>query len=114
MLATRELPPAKIVFAKARSKIFYSFVYRKNSSSTSNSLYIYFATYISNYLFIFCASATFIPQMAIDHGLIENQNLVVVDAPGQQAHRHIGLVWRPSSSRVSTFNQLAEVVSELL
>lgn len=57
---------------------------------------------------------TFIPQMAIDHGLIENQNLVVVDAPGQQAHRHIGLVWRPSSSRVSTFNQLAEVVSELL
>ena len=50
----------------------------------------------------------------IDHGLIENQNLVVVDAPGQQAHRHIGLVWRPSSSRVSTFNQLAEVVSELL
>ncbi|KOO04037.1 hydrogen peroxide-inducible genes activator [Vibrio nereis] len=57
---------------------------------------------------------TFIPQMAIDHGLINNQNLVVVDPPGQQAHRHIGLVWRPSSSRVSTFNQLADVVSELL
>ena len=57
---------------------------------------------------------TFIPQMAIDHGLIDNQNLVVVDAPGQQAHRHIGLVWRPSSSRVNTFNQLAQVVSELL
>ena len=33
---------------------------------------------------------TFIPQMAIDHGLIENQNLVVVDPPEQQAHRHIG------------------------
>ena len=44
----------------------------------------------------------------------DNQNLVVVDAPGQQAHRHIGLVWRPSSSRVNTFNQLADVVSELL
>ncbi|KOO07219.1 hydrogen peroxide-inducible genes activator [Vibrio hepatarius] len=57
---------------------------------------------------------TFIPQMAIDHGLIENQNLVVVDPPGKQAHRHIGLVWRPSSSRVSTFNQLADVVSGLL
>ncbi|MFN3017428.1 hydrogen peroxide-inducible genes activator [Vibrio coralliilyticus] len=57
---------------------------------------------------------TFIPQMAIDHGLIDNQNLVVVDAPGQQAHRHIGLVWRPSSSRVNTFNQMAQVVSELL
>lgn len=27
---------------------------------------------------------TFIPQMAIDHGLIDNQNLVVVDAPGSK------------------------------
>ncbi|GLT19509.1 LysR family transcriptional regulator [Vibrio zhanjiangensis] len=57
---------------------------------------------------------TFIPQMAIDHGLIDNQNLVVIDPPEQQAHRHIGLVWRPSSSRVNTFNHLAQVVSELL
>ncbi len=57
---------------------------------------------------------TFIPQMAIDHGLLHNQNLVVIDPPGQQAYRDIGLVWRPSSSRSNTFNQLAEVVSELL
>ncbi|WP_047048618.1 hydrogen peroxide-inducible genes activator [Vibrio mexicanus] len=57
---------------------------------------------------------TFIPQMAIEHGLLENQNLVVIDPPGQQAHRDIGLVWRPSSSRTETFEQLAEVVSELL
>ncbi|AIL69782.1 hydrogen peroxide-inducible genes activator [Vibrio vulnificus] len=57
---------------------------------------------------------TFIPQMAIDHGLLDNQNLVVIEPPGQQAYRDIGLVWRPSSSRSKTFNQLAEVVSELL
>ncbi|MFW7523721.1 hydrogen peroxide-inducible genes activator [Vibrio ostreicida] len=57
---------------------------------------------------------TFIPQMAIDHGLIENQNLIVIDAPGKQAYRHIGLVWRPSSSRVDTINQLAKLVTELL
>lgn len=57
---------------------------------------------------------TFIPQMAIDHGLLDNQNLLVVDPPGQQAYRNIGLVWRPSSSRTATFSQLAEVVSELL
>lgn len=57
---------------------------------------------------------TFIPQMAIEHGLIDNQNLIVVDPPGQQAYRDIGLVWRPSSSRYETFEQLAEVVSELL
>lgn len=57
---------------------------------------------------------TFIPQMAIEHGLLDNQNLVVVEPPGQQAYREIGLVWRPSSSRVKTFNKLAEVVSGLL
>ncbi|ELJ8614227.1 hydrogen peroxide-inducible genes activator [Vibrio cholerae] len=57
---------------------------------------------------------TFIPQMAIDHGLLDNQNLVVIDPPGQKAYREIGLVWRPSSSRIHTFRQLAEIVAELL
>ncbi|EKO3434570.1 hydrogen peroxide-inducible genes activator [Vibrio fluvialis] len=57
---------------------------------------------------------TFIPQMAIEHGLLDNQNLVVIDPPGQQAYREIGLVWRPSSSRSHTFERLADVVSELL
>ncbi len=57
---------------------------------------------------------TFIPQMAIDHGLLDNQNLVVIEPPGQNSYRDIGLVWRPSSSRVSTFEQLSNLVSELL
>ncbi len=57
---------------------------------------------------------TFIPEMAIEHGLLDNQNLMVVDPPGQKAYRDIGLVWRPSSSRYETFEQLAEIVSELL
>ena len=57
---------------------------------------------------------TFIPQMAIEHGLLDNQNLVVMDPPGQEAYREIGLVWRPTSSRVRTFNRLAEIVEGLL
>ncbi|KMV31233.1 LysR substrate-binding domain-containing protein [Photobacterium swingsii] len=57
---------------------------------------------------------TFIPQMAIDHGLLDNQNLVVVEPPGHEAYREIGLVWRPTSSRIHTFNQLADVVQGLL
>ncbi len=57
---------------------------------------------------------TFIPEMAIKHGLLDNQNLIVVDPPGQKAYRNIGLVWRPSSSRYETFEQLADIVSELL
>ncbi len=57
---------------------------------------------------------TFIPQMAVEHGLLENQNLVVIDPPGQQAYREIGLIWRSSSSRSHTFNQLADLVEEML
>lgn len=57
---------------------------------------------------------TFIPQMAIDHGLLDNQNLVIVEPPGQQAYREIGLVWRPGSTRQSTFEELADVVKNLL
>ncbi len=56
---------------------------------------------------------TFIPQMAIDHGLLDNLNLIVVDPPGQQAYREIGLVWRPGSSREKTFNRLADLVADL-
>lgn len=57
---------------------------------------------------------TFIPQMAIDHGLLDNQNLIIADPPGQKAFRDIGLVWRPSSSRYETFEQLSSIVAELL
>ncbi len=57
---------------------------------------------------------TFIPQMAIDHGLIDNLNLMVLDPPGNQASRQIGLVWRPTSNRVAVFNRLAEIVGNLL
>ena len=55
----------------------------------------------------------FIPQMAIDHGLIDNQNLVVVDLWTASTSPYWARM-RPSSSRVNTFNQLAQVVSELL
>ncbi|GAB7219335.1 hydrogen peroxide-inducible genes activator [Vibrio comitans] len=57
---------------------------------------------------------TFIPQMAIDHGLLANHSLRVIDPPGRQAYRNIGLVWRPSSTRTETFTQLAEVIGKLL
>lgn len=57
---------------------------------------------------------TFIPQMAIDHGLLNNQNLVVIDPPGRNAYREIGLIWRPSSNRIDTFEALAKVVEGLL
>ena len=57
---------------------------------------------------------TFIPQMAINHGLLDNQNLIVVESPEKEASRDIGLVWRPSSSQLDSFHQLAEVVKTIL
>ncbi|OOE37391.1 LysR family transcriptional regulator [Salinivibrio kushneri] len=57
---------------------------------------------------------TFIPQMAIDHGLIDNLDVHLETPPGEAAYRDIGVVWRPSSSRIDTFNQLADLVAELL
>lgn len=57
---------------------------------------------------------TFIPQMAIDHGLLDNLDLVMIDPPGQNAYRQIGLVWRPTSSRTEIFSKLADLVAELL
>ncbi|WP_325893693.1 hydrogen peroxide-inducible genes activator [Grimontia sp. NTOU-MAR1] len=57
---------------------------------------------------------TFIPQMAINHGLIDNLDLVVMEPPGREAYREIGLVWRPTSSRKPTFEALADLVETLL
>lgn len=57
---------------------------------------------------------TFIPEMAIKHGLLKNQNLVVVEPPGKEAYREIGLVWRSSSSRLDTFEQLSMLVKSIL
>ncbi|PML79488.1 hydrogen peroxide-inducible genes activator [Enterovibrio norvegicus] len=57
---------------------------------------------------------TFIPQMAINHGLVDNLDLVVVEPPGTEAYREIGLVWRPTSSRQPTFDALADLVETLL
>ncbi|UJF18982.1 LysR substrate-binding domain-containing protein [Vibrio sp. SS-MA-C1-2] len=57
---------------------------------------------------------TFIPQMAIEHGLLDNQNLLVFDPPGTDAYREIGLVWRPTSNRTAQFKKIATLVEELL
>ncbi|PCS23484.1 hydrogen peroxide-inducible genes activator [Candidatus Enterovibrio escicola] len=57
---------------------------------------------------------TFVPQMAIKHGLVDSLDLVVVEPPSAEAYREIGLVWRPTSSRKSTFDLLADLVETLL
>ncbi len=57
---------------------------------------------------------TFIPEMAIKHGLLDNLDLVAVNAPGIDSYRHIGVVWRPTSCRTETFEIISDLIQQLL
>ena len=57
---------------------------------------------------------TFLPQMAIDAGILDNSDLVAIPLPGEKSYREIGLVWRPSTTRVQTFYKLAELLTPLI
>lgn len=58
--------------------------------------------------------ATFMPQMAIDQGILNGCNLASMAPAGNAAYREIGLVFRPTTTRRQTFRKIAEAVAELL
>lgn len=57
---------------------------------------------------------TFLPQMAIDSGILNDTDLVVMQPPGETPYRDIGLVWRQTSSRILTFRTLGLAIQDLL
>ncbi len=54
---------------------------------------------------------TFIPQMAIDAGLLKNTKVQTKDLK-DKSYREIGLAWRKSSVRKNEFKLLADVIRE--
>lgn len=56
---------------------------------------------------------TFIPQMAIDSGLLKNTK-VQTKSLKDNAYREIGLAWRKSSVRKLEFNLMADVIREVI
>lgn len=58
--------------------------------------------------------ATFMSQMAIDNGILDNSNLVPLQPAGKEAFRDIGLVYRATTSRRQTFRKIAEEIAKLL
>jgi LysR family transcriptional regulator, hydrogen peroxide-inducible genes activator len=60
------------------------------------------------------AGATFLPQMAINSGLLEQTELVALSPTVEGASREIGLVWRPSTTRVETFYAFGDLVAECI
>lgn len=53
---------------------------------------------------------TFLPQMAINSGILQGTDLLVRAAEPAAAHRKIGLLWRQSSRSIATYECLAEVI----
>ena len=59
-------------------------------------------------------STTFLPQMAIDAGILKDTDLAVMSPPGEAPFREIGLVWRQTTSRILTFRTLGLEIQQLL
>ncbi|TVK92020.1 LysR family transcriptional regulator [Shewanella algae] len=57
---------------------------------------------------------TFLPQMAIDAGILKDTDLAVMGPPGEALFREIGLVWRQTTSRILTFRTLGLEIQQLL
>lgn len=58
--------------------------------------------------------ATFMPQMAVDQGILDGTDLSFLPPLEGESYREIGLVFRPTTTRRITFRHLAEVVAKLL
>lgn len=57
---------------------------------------------------------TFMPQMAINSGMLDGTELIT-QAPGSaNAYREIGVVWRPTSGKASSYRLMASVITEVL
>jgi LysR family hydrogen peroxide-inducible transcriptional activator len=57
---------------------------------------------------------SFLPQLAIDAGILHGTEVVASDAGAAGAYRDIGLAWRRSSIRSNEFLALAREVESLL
>ncbi len=58
--------------------------------------------------------ATFLPQMAINAGILKQTNLLTLEPQEEEAYRQIGIVWRSSSPRIQTFYKLAQVLTAII
>jgi len=54
---------------------------------------------------------TFVPQMAVDSGILKHTKVVTNDLK-EKSYREIGLVWRKSSVRKAEFNLLADAIRD--
>lgn len=57
---------------------------------------------------------TFMPQMAINSGLLDGTELVTQSPTTGNAYRDIGVAWRPTSTKARSYRLMADLISEVL
>ena len=57
---------------------------------------------------------TFMPQLAINAGLLQGTELVCQRPASGQASRDIGVAWRPTSSKLHSYRLLADLIRQVL
>jgi LysR family hydrogen peroxide-inducible transcriptional activator len=57
---------------------------------------------------------TFMPQMAINSGLLEGTELISQPAATGNAYRDIGVAWRPTSSKARSYQLMTALIAEVL
>ncbi|KUM54245.1 MULTISPECIES: hydrogen peroxide-inducible genes activator [Rheinheimera] len=57
---------------------------------------------------------TFMPQMAINSGLLDGTELVTQAPTTGNAYRDIGVAWRPTSTKARSYRLMADLITEVL
>lgn len=57
---------------------------------------------------------SFLPDMAIEAGLLRNTNLIALDMPFENAERQIGFIWRKTSFRAQCYRNIGLLAESLL
>jgi LysR family transcriptional regulator, hydrogen peroxide-inducible genes activator len=57
---------------------------------------------------------TFLPQIAINSGILQGTDLVAKEPKAKQAYREIGIAWRPTSYRQQRYQLLSQAIKHVL
>lgn len=77
------------------------------SSLTASSLYTLVSLVNSQ------MGYTFLPAMALNHGILNGSNVTALEA-SDGAFREVGLVWRNGTTRMQLFREVAKLIAPLL
>jgi LysR family transcriptional regulator, hydrogen peroxide-inducible genes activator len=57
---------------------------------------------------------TFLPNLAINSGILSGTNLISVPLKNEHAYREIGVAWRASSNKIQSYTLLTELIQKIV